>query len=461
MFRSQQITVPSKKIKLLSNKNLGEEVLQKGETKRMGHFISVCRTGYAKNAFIEKEITIKKPELVDKPPNLDKLVIKDLPFDISKENVMNICKQIIEIMRDPLLVTSLLKDLNEDLGNRMLEHNIQFSDKDYPEYIIPGKGNFMPGPPPEGYLPKKKEELLDKLLREFEQSFGINVEDTTAKFAGYVEPEVAEKFIASGHLFSEEKQVGNLLLHGSYTHRLMFAALCYAIKNGTLKVQYQNKNGEQVLTEKELLMMLVIAKYDPINLWDVMIDNLHDTQYPMMGPPPWRDWDFQKYLEYDKYSYSCRSPFVLNSLLLCFGKELGLSNLQHYLLDSHWKAAFEMALRVKNSMNAEQSKSIPDSRIYTYIMESFATTHTNPNELIDGLPFTLSSRSNDQLHPKHEPFLSKKKYRKIVQKRKQSPSASSSEKQRWYTSWDEFFQHKQETKPKQIPNPTKSKRNKP
>ena len=53
-------------------------------------------------------------------------------------------------------------------------------------------------------------------------------------------------------------------------------------------------------------------------------------------------------LKEKNYTYSCTSPFVLHSLILCFGHKLDLPCLQRVLLEVFWSATDEMVRRIGN-----------------------------------------------------------------------------------------------------------------
>lgn len=415
-----------------------------GRTKtKMSDFVDVCQNELNLNSIKQKKFVIEQPELSNLHfTTLDKslLDVSNLSFTISEEDAANIVNQVIKITTNPRTVASLLKEVDTELGHLLEENNIKFTDNDYTPSLIEGSGHCIPGPPPKDYHLKKKRELLSTLLENREQKNEINKEGTP-KFRGFVDPEEANPFVASGHVFTEEKQVSRLLLHGSLTHRLMFDALCCAIKNGTLDLHYKDENKDvQELTPQQLLEMLVYVNYyqrfqnkvlnkNPYSLWTLTIDTVIDTTSNRESHNP-------DYLNPDLYNFSCRSPFVLNSLLLCFGKELDLPNLQHYLLDSHWKAAYEMVNRVKNAL---PSKNVPDSRIYIYCMAALSTATDDPGNVVVSFPFTLDE-SKAQANPKFEPYDSKLSASIAKKTKKSLPT-----EEREYASWHEFYAKKQKS----------------
>jgi hypothetical protein len=62
------------------------------------------------------------------------------------------------------------------------------------------------------------------------------------------------------------------------------------------------------------------------NLWNLIMDTVFDSNL-------------------EPFCFSSSSPFVLKSLITCFGSDLGLENLQKYLLDSHYKQVAQMWAR--------------------------------------------------------------------------------------------------------------------
>lgn len=420
MQRDNNELLVHKRVKHLDEPNLGKIT-------RMKNFISSCQKELKSTSFEEKKAVIKKldnsPALAT-PVHEDQLSKKELSFDISKKDIARIANQILAITTDPLFVTSLLKELDTELGDEIQKSNIPFRDNERPQFLITGQGNFIPGPPPDNYHPKKKGNILDTLLLKREQKNGINLKGAP-KFVGAVDSDKANPLVASGYVFTEEKQISSILLHGSLSHRLMFDALCCAAKTGKLNLQYGD--GKE-LTPQQLLELLVSTQYyhsesnlPPDSLWELTLDTVADTRMAT-----------KDIYNADDFNFSCRSPYVLNSLLLCFGKEVGLPNLECVLLDSHWKAAYEMVNRVKNTPGAE---GIPESIIYTRCMEAFSTTGDSPGSLDVSFPFTLDE-SKAQSNPNYRPFDPTHPQPNIVQK-EGSPRATGE-----YKSWKEFFDHK-------------------
>ena len=418
----------TKKIKYPEDPKLGKKT-------RMDEFVTACNRQWSDQSFEEKTIDIKEAptdslELTELRESL--LEADGLSFQIQFADINKIFEQLTSITTNPTIVAELLKDLDKALGDVMLKNNVQFGENDLHEFLIAGKGHYIPGPPPEHYHPKKKESLLDTLLLEREGKNGINVEGDSPKFIGAIDGQKANPFVVSGHIFTEDKQVSRLLIHGSFSHRIMFDAILQAKESG--KLDLTSGDGKE-LTVQQLLELLVYTKYylrfqdkvlnrRGVSLWELTLDTVVDSVFA----PNARE----NYLNENHYSFSCRSPFVLNSLLLNFGEELGLPHLQHYLLDSHWKAAYEMVYRVKNAM---PSTDIPDSTIYTYCMEALTTAVDNDlGEIGVKLPFTLTE-SEAQKDSGYTPFNSTEPIHGIVKKTKKASGIGE------YASWQEFYDH--------------------
>lgn len=364
---------------------------------------------------------------------------QDLSFQIMDEDIQRIANDIISILRDPMVVAELLKDLDKELGIKMQENNIQFNDKDLPEFIIAGLTHYIPGPPPDNYFPKNKEGWLDKILLKRENLENINMEGITPKFSGFIDENNANPFVVSGHLFTEDKQVSRILLHGSYTHRIIFEVIRSAIKNGKLNVTYGNNN---ILTMLQILELFVYTEFFAeknlrkfkMSLWLAINDTVGDSTHTGK--------DHGEYLDPNNYVFSCRSPFVLQSLLINFGKELGLPHLQFYLLDSFYKAAFEMVYRIKDAANP----SMLDSDIYIYCMQALSVGILNASELGILFPFTIIKNADSSF----KPFDEMNPIPGIVKKVKQTEGNKSSN----YKSWADFFAKQSQKSNSETPSET-------
>ena len=374
--------------------------------------------------FPEREIAIEPPQSLVLS-ELKSELLETRHTSLSSKDVVKVFNQLIEIISNPYKVASLLKSLDDKMGQALKDHQIGFDRDDLPEYLLIGRGHYIPGPPPQKYCPRQKGRLLDELLLEQENRHGLNPSGAAPKFIGFVDGSQANQLVAEGHLFTEHKQISRVLLHGSYSHRLIFHIILLAIDKGMLDLTLDN--GE-ILSARDILNLLVDSKYyqtpidkilqrDSMSLWELLLDNVADM--------PRED-----YFNPANFSDSCRSPFVLNSLLLCFGRELGLPNLQQYLLDSHWKAAYEMVMRIKESKEGE---SVSESQIYSYCMEILSSSQGSAGSLDIIYPFALSEKqaSKDE---SYQPFVTDGAT-SIVRKKEKSSAKSQP-----YGSWGVFFE---------------------
>ncbi|WP_454783252.1 hypothetical protein [Legionella sp. WA2022007384] len=380
------------------------------------------------NFKVDKEqITIQAPKAPPPTVKADDLNIPEfLLKDLTSDEIVNIANQLIRFAYDPLKVTHHLKDLDEVLGKQMqASPNLPSQQNSLPTYLIAGRGNFIPGAPPPNYQPLKKGRMLDAILLEREGLRDVNKHGFIVKFIGYVSSMIADRIVSSGQLFNENKQVNRVLLHGSYTHRLLLEAFAKAVEKGDIDL---NIKSEKKLDFVHLLHILVSVKSkNGLSLWEMGLDSVEDSERSSNAP-----------LDSKQFSFSCRSPFVFNSLLLCFGKELGLPNLQTYMLDSHYKAAYEMVLRSKEKM-AKADKlpdyseiDISDERIYERCMEYFSIMAESYGEVGGNTPFTIDELS----------MLSDERYISSMWGPSVRMKISAPQNPGVYTGWMEFFQHK-------------------
>lgn len=287
-----------------------------------------------------------------------------LPFEVTKEEAARIFNEILEIVRDPLKVIECLKDFDLELGGAMAKEGIYPPKEPAFTYLLAGVGHFIPGPPSpsyQHYQPLRKVGLLDKLLLQHEKDDEINIKGYAPRFLGYVDEYIAKNFvIARKELFTEDQQIMQTIFHGAYTHRLIFRAL----KNAKLNLNIQSR--KEPLNLGELLQMMVHFFYykrfegKPLTFWDFLIDTVNDSGATTKANS----------LDCTGFNFSCRSPFVLNSLLLCFPQLALLPHLHAFLLDKHYKDSYEMICRVKEQIQ----ETVPEDRIYYYCMNMMATS---------------------------------------------------------------------------------------
>ncbi|CAM2903581.1 Ankyrin repeat protein [Legionella steigerwaltii] len=385
----------------------------------------------------QEQITIQASKTPPPMVKVDDLNIPEhLLEHISADEIANIANQLINFAYDPLKVAEHLKDLDDELGKSM-QGSFPSHEGYFPSYLIAGRGNFIPGAPPDSYQPLKKAGILSDLLLKRENSRDVNKNGYMVKFIGFVSSMIADRVVSSGQLFNENKQIDRVLLHGSYSHRLLLEAFAHAIEKGVIDL---NLSTGKKLNFVQLLEILVSVKTkNGQSLWEMVLDSVEDSQRASNDP-----------LDSKQFSFSCRSPFVLNSLLLCFGKELKLPNLQTYLLDSHYKAAYEMVLRSKEKM-ARMHKThysqldIPNGNIYERCMEHFSKKAESYGEVGGNTPFTLDEFA----------MLSDSRYIGSIWGPSVRIKVSSPQKPGFYSNWMEFFQSKSSTKEPSVSIPSK------
>ena len=181
---------------------------------------------------------------------------------------------------------------------------------------------------------------------------GINTEGFTPKFVGLINRNKANKFVTDGHLFLEDAQVANLLLHSKYSHRLHHEIIRNAAAAGEIDLSIGNNKK---LSQRELLILLINTTSGS-SLWDRLIDSLDDSLIPVKSKTSPQDpfSTHENSYSVENFSYSSRSPFTLNSLITCFGADLGVPNLQHYLLNSHWKEAAQMVEKAREIIKEDR-----------------------------------------------------------------------------------------------------------
>lgn len=366
------------------------------KSKSMEEFVKACQRDIDPDLMIQKDININAADYKALVIHHDYRYISiasDLSFAITRKEALNICRDILTLLRDPFEVMSLLQDLDNELAVRMRHEGLTCTAENQPQYLLTGYAYYLPGPPPANYQPMSKKKILDRLLLEREMSCGINREGYAAKFIGIVEASYSRPFVADGHLFTEDKQLSRILVHGSHTHRLLFDVICTAIKHKKLTL----KAGGKDIAPAQLLELLVKASVlDPFSrgkkeatMWILIMDNLIEEAGCNYN--------------HAQYQFKCRSPNAFNSLLLCFGADLGVPHLQQCLLDSHWKAVFKMVKRVQDAMPDELRAGIPADRLYSYCMEYMEKVSFDSRHYDARVPFALT-RAEAYANPRYEPL---------------------------------------------------------
>ncbi len=300
-----------------------------------------------------------------------------LTFPLNEPQIREICITLYQFLSDPFKVMSHLQELDQALGQKMRAHNLTSYNNISPDTnLIAFLGYFIPGPPPDNYQPLIKANFLDILLLERERGDNINKAGYAPKFAGFLERGTADKIVADGELFTEYAKLTRVLLHGSFSHRLLGLAIRESMQKGELKIELSFRQLLEFLTKITLTYPGLISK----SLWDFFIDKI-----VMLAGDQMRNVNF--------YTFTCRSPVIFNSLLLCFGQQLNLANLQVYLLDSYYKSVFQMIHRMRVNMEINQIEgrhTITLKRLYLYCMNALMTIDLDPGQLMQEWPFALT-----------------------------------------------------------------------
>lgn len=307
------------------------------------------------------------------PPRLIRslqISMEKISFKISFFAITKILNQLISFTNDPIQVSEHLKSLNDTLREAMDRNNFPPQQDNSPAYLIEGLGIFVPGPPPEDYRPLKKSRLLDSILLEREMKEGINKLGFSLKLIGLIKDTTTNTIVRNAQLYGENQQITRLHEHGSHTHRIMMEAIRKAIEAG--KIDLTISKGVK-LTFPQLLELLVAArittKSQTLTAWDYIMDSVGDTYTCSMNYP----------YDSSKYSTSFRSAETMNSILLCFGKELGLPDLQLYLLDNYYKETYKIVHRARQKLVLQYNLKTPISNedLYIKCMNIIATLNTN------------------------------------------------------------------------------------
>ena len=289
-------------------------------------------------------------------------------FKISGKDAHRIANDILDILRNPILMLELLQDLDKQLGEEFARIGVVVEDNS-PQYYIAGQGRFVLGPCKPDYLPSKKGRALNRVLLRREQAEGINIEGV-ATFVDMVPNEEANDFVANGYIFAEDERCGGSVIdHGGKTHRIVFEALRQAAKRGILNLQIASG---KILTPKELLEFFVrVAITDHKgrrriqNLWQFIIDGTGDMCRAAIGKESIAFGDskaIEALFDFERFCYSSRSPMSLKSLIVCFGDGVGeysVPNLCFSMRDSHYKQMAQNVAEVRRFCD-EFSKALTD-----------------------------------------------------------------------------------------------------
>ena len=180
----------------------------------------------------------------------------------------------------------------------------------------------------------------------------------------------------------------NLLLHSKYSHRLHHEIIRNAVAAQEIDLSIGNN---KVLNQKELLTLLTTYTTNGFSIWDCLIDSLNDSLIPVRFAKsqevPVSIHDkfsvHENSYSVENFSYSSRSPFTINSLITCFGADLGLSHLQHYLLNSHWKEAAQMVEKAREIIEEDKGSYVDGTFLKRTLVDAatiFDTCITNEIE---------------------------------------------------------------------------------
>lgn len=307
-------------------------------------------------------------------PSPEEQQLLDLLKD--KKAVLELIQYWGEIIADPLLFFSYLRDLDQELKE------IAVAEKPF-DFVMVGKGSFIPGPRKANLKPMASaDQLLSRTLLKREQSRGIN-RDGVPRYIGAITRNISDDLVASGHVFEDDPLISRLLLHGPYSHRFQNEVLAQSLKNHPTLSAFP---PEQILNL--LLSVRVHENSLKCSLWDFLIDNVSDMILPYE--------DSSKYLRPENYATSCCSPMVLNPTLLCFGNQLGLPHLQYLLLETFWNAADELKRNVKEHSESEE-------RLYLALLASHQCCEMGFSDIESPMPGSLSSEER-MADPKFHPF---------------------------------------------------------
>ncbi len=236
-----------------------------------------------------------------------------------------------ELFRDPVSVSRALKPLNDQLGSEL-----GWNEADYKGVDILMVGNddvMLPNYAVIEPLIERNNEKQSEVLLRREAAAGVNVGDTkVAAFDGFATMDV-NSFVADGHLYGENENRQNFMIHGGYSHRLQWECIREWIQEGSLKVPgaIKNPDDDKGYDSRKLLATTVYVKtkdYDKAPIWLRLVDSADDTR---RNSDP-HSSDFR--VDPEESGMSCLAPNQIMTTIKCFGADLGLHHLQKYLNDS-------------------------------------------------------------------------------------------------------------------------------
>ena len=216
---------------------------------------------------------------------------------------------------------------------------------------------------------------------------GVNLEGYSARFVGFVDSDEANKVVAEGRIFSEDEQVDNMILHGKYSHRFAFEVMRNAAARNELNLTLES--GETLSQKRLLELFTTIHRHGDsrYNFWQIILESNQDSvkmQQDHSGAVHTHNPAL--------YSFSSKSAITFKSLLTCFGADLKLPNLQHYLLDSHWKQVMKIAFEIKTTVPDRVINNAPIEQIYDFFIKSLSADAV-PEQSFFGSFFTKDAEN--------------------------------------------------------------------
>ncbi|MBS0628297.1 MAG: hypothetical protein JSS09_08810 [Verrucomicrobia bacterium] len=353
-----------------------EEFAEKTESKSIEEIIKSAHHYTSHPPHVDKRDIVILPSYPIKPqvhPESINLLGCDLTsLNISEEHAKKLILHLSSIVSHPRKLLKLLQPIEDALAAELEKKGISFTEDDNPKFILGGEGLFVLGPPQQDFFRKRKERIIDQVLLTAEQKIGLN-EKGSPVFVGFVDSKKANPFVMEGNVFKEDIGVFRMLLHGKNTHRLAILAFIESLK-GT---EFED------VSPKTVLKLLIQTNIENSSTWAFLLDTNKNVNY-QENP--------------DVFDYNCRSPFIFNSLILCFGTQLGLPHLTHCMQDSFWKAAYKMVDEVLKDPSAI---GMSKESLYVTIMKELESVG-NLSNVDQEFPFT-KHKTIAALHPKYIP----------------------------------------------------------
>lgn len=288
---------------------------------------------------------------------------------------------------NPLQFFKRLHPLESVLSQKIKEHGAPPIAVHRPQFLISGVGHWLMGPPIEWEGLSSIVEIFKQTLLETENNQGLNTKGLPV-FVSLVETQSANDFVAKGHVFADYVKLTRMLMHGENTHRLSIQALIHSLE-GT--------EFSGLLKPKDILKLLIRLSVRAEWAWNFLLD----TNADMLGLLRVFSYDRHGLENMTYFNYSCRSPFVFQSLM-CFGDELGVPYLSLCLRASFWLAIQQMVKRIEENPNKIK---IDNQTAYELVISGLSSSkNVSPGDLGQTYPFTESpeealSNKNYQRYP--------------------------------------------------------------